>query len=1367
MWKSASIANHWFGSWHRSGINRTGDGWLLLVLQKCSHAALPVLPTPMNTPLFSLFLKMPDRFAENWQRNRMRQKAIAKCILVVVALIAANERANAASQIWSNAPVDATWTNINNWVGKAVPGGLNMTGNTVNNDVATFNTPVPNSNVGSAANPILTDDATINGDRSRQIGGITFDTANCGAYVISNTSPAALATTGTPETGILNVSHNGSIQMTAAVTNSQRIMVPVFVRLPSSTAGIYNFVNNSTNAATLYINAATNDSANTRGTVFTLDGSNSGTNTIGALSAGATTSGANGFTKQGSGTWVLAGPNDFRAQTVVQVLAGTLIVNDPAAFNAVTNLTVTNNGVLQINGISLNQIYLNLRRGGNIRMNGSGTVNGIAVGGQTATAATLSTTSSTDVFTVGTGLALGAEVSGGAADTVLNTAGPGTLVFGQANSYAGRWSFNAATNQISNPSALGTGANANIAPGAVLDLTPLGPSPFAPATSGFGGSGSGSTIGSTAAAVIADPAGMLDLSGKSINLTFSPTSSSGDTTHPALYIAQGGLTLSGNTFFINNASGSPLGVGTYRLIQQASGSVTSGGGYAAIVTGSGIAGGTAAEIQVSGGGVNLVVSIYTPKNLVWVGGNPDSTWNVSTTANFLNGATPSVFNNSDNVTFNSTGSANPNVNLSGTLAPGSVTVDTSANDYTFTGSGQIGGPTGLTKLGGGNLVLQTANTYAGGTVVSNGVVRYGNASAISSTGNGDVALYGAGTLDLNNFTATINGLNGNGIVDNQGGGASVIAVGNNDRAGTFSGLLKNTSGTLGLTKVGTNILSLTASNSYMGPTTLSLGTLAVANERALGTGDVSIAAGTLDVRSSRLLLNSLAGTGGQIANNSTSTTNMLVIQGSNTTTFGGTITDGSGGGGLALTVIGGSLTMSAPNTYNGGTIVASRASFFIANGPAAVTGGLIASNGATVGLSGGSSTPGTPTSITTVDGGSITLTAGAEGKIWTGQWIGSANTTNHATTTMSFGGTTSFQNFLGVVRFEGAGNIRFFNGGGVSGGDNTIFEFAGSNTVHTRDAQTTTLGQIRGGSSATGIDAATAAGALDTYIIGAKNVDSIFEGYFRGTNNLVKTGSARLVFDGVSVATNTDSATFTNYLYSGIVTHFGSTTISNGVLTLIAPNDLSNSASITLSTLTAVLDASQMGYVSNFTDANGANSVVLTNSLLDIHASQTLAGLGTIRGTLLAENGSTVSPGLPTGVLTVTNSATLNGAINFQLERASAPNSGRIAAPSIDVTGATITITNIGPDLVTGDSYQLFSVPVAGTPAAINLPVQNQAATITYVWTNKLAIDGTIQVLSGASATSTSRTNITAVLSGNTLDLSWPADHTGSARGAC
>ncbi|HSU56582.1 MAG TPA: hypothetical protein VLT36_21160, partial [Candidatus Dormibacteraeota bacterium] len=105
------------------------------------------------------------------------------------------------------------------------------------------------------------------------------------------------------------------------------------------------------------------------------------------------------------------------------------------------------------------------------------------------------------------------------------------------------------------------------------------------------------------------------------------------------------------------------------------------------------------------------------------------------------------------------------------------------------------------------------------------------------------------------------------------------------------------------------------------------------------------------------------------------------------------------------------------------------------------------------------------------------------------------------------------------------------------------------------------------------------------------------------------------------------------------------------------------------------------------------------------------------------------------------------------------PNCGRIAGPTINVNGATITVTNIGADLVTGDAFQLFSIPVTGTPAALILPTTFSSGT--YLWTNKLAIDGTIKVLSGAAPVNTTATNMTAVVSGNNLNLSWPLDHTG------
>jgi autotransporter-associated beta strand protein len=1272
--------------------------------------------------------------------------------LAAVAALLGAPTAFAASQTWTNAPTDANWITAANWIANAVPGALNQTGNSVNNDTATFNSPIPVSGIGGIASPVTPDDATVNGARSRALGSIIFDTANCGAYVFASPSSPALPTAGTPETGILNLCHNGSITMNAAVTNNQTFIVPLYIRLPSSTAGIYNFVNNSTNAATLYITGATNDSANTRGTDFRLGGSNTGTNTVGGLSAGSTTSGANGLTKQGSGTWILAGPNDFRSQTVVSVNQGLLIVKDPAAFGPATSVTVTN-GTLQFDGVTLNQASLNLRHNGDLRANGAAAVNGVAVGNQAGTVATVSTLNASDVFTVGTGLAGGSLVSGGAADTVLNTTGSGTVVFSQANTYIGKWAFNAATNQIVNPSALGTGGNANVGAGAILDLTPLGPGvSFIPTTGGLGGSGTGTAVGSTAAAVVADTTSTLDLTSKNVNLTFTPTGFSGDTTHPALVMAQGTLILGGNTFFINNASGAPLGVGTYRLIEQASGSITSAGNYAALVSGSGLVPSAAAEIVVSGGNVDLVVTVYTPKDLVWSGTGVD--WNIASAASWLDGVTASVFNNSDNVTFNATGQASPSVNLIGTLAPASVTVDTSANDYTFSGSGQIAGTTSLKKVNPGVLNLQTANTYAGGTVVSNGTVRIGANNAVSSTGAGDVAIYSPGSLDLNGFNNTINGFSGDGAVDVTSGGASTLTVGNNNNNGSFSGTLQNTLGALSLVKAGTGAQTLTGANSLAGGVTLSAGTLVAGHPSALGTNTTTVNAGTLEVPNS-IFIGGLAGAGGTVANNTTTATNTIVIDGGNTTTYSGSMVNGSGGGGLALTVLSGGLTLAANNTFTGGTIVGSGASLSIANAPAGLGGTLIASNNATLGLSGGSGTPGTPNTVTTADGATVNFTSGALGKIWAAQFVGSANTTNRILNAMSFGGDTSFKSFLGVVRFEATGNARFINipGGAAGGSDNTTFDFVGATAVATRDPATMRLGHIVGGNSAAGIDQATGgANIVDSYILGGRNLDSTFFGFFRGSNNLVKIGSGKLFFAGAAITTNTDSATYTNYLYGpSLVAHFGNTVISNGTLGLVVPNNLSNTPSITLAGSSAVLDVSGMGLVQDQLDETltVTNQVLTTNGVLQLYAGQSLSGLGSIVGSVVADAGSTITPGLSIGTLAVSGALTLNATVNMELDRSNAgQNSDRLTAASYAGSGATLNVTNIGATLIAPATFQLFSGPVSAF-TTVNLPTTDASGLITYVWQNDLAVDGSIKLTAGMSA---APTPITATPNGGNLE---------------
>jgi autotransporter-associated beta strand protein len=764
-----------------------------------------------------------------------------------------------------------------------------------------------------------------------------------------------------------------------------------------------------------------------------------------------------GFFKTNVGTWVIAGPSVFPAASPLGIAGGKLIVrNDPAAFGVANTATIGASGTLQIDGISLNTATLTITNGGTVRMNGSGTVNGITVPNVLNTIATIATTGASDVLTVGNAAN---KITGGAVTTTLNMSGPGTIVFAFGNNYTGKYSLNAGTNQLADGGALGSATSYNLNAGAVLDVAALTASSatYTFSAKAISANGTGTGVGTTASAIKIDSTGTFDFGSKAMALTYSPAATNGDLTHPVIYAPQGTLHFNGNPITVVNSGALPLGAGTYQIVHQAGGAVTSSGAFVTIVTGSGLAPGMVGEIVASGADLNLLVYAYTPKSLVWTGNDPllPGVWDRQVSTNFLNGATPSVFNIYDTVLFNVTGIAQPTATLASTLVPGGVTVDTASGDYTFTGSGQIAGGTSLLKKSTGTLNLNTVNTYSGGTTVSNGVVKIGIDNAIPSTGLGDVTNVSPAVIDLNGYANTIGALNGNGTMDITSGGSSVLSVGANDNSGTFSGALTNSSGTLGLTKVGLGTETLTRSNSYTGVTDIELGTLKPTDPYAFGpTAALVVNGGSMDM-GTNVILASLAGAGGTIANNTAATTNTLIVQGAATTDFAGSIINSSGK--IVLKVLGGNLRIMAANTFTNGTFVGSGATFRIHNSPASVTGPLTASNTATLGLSGGSSSPGTPTTVTTVDGATVTFTSGAEGEIWGGQFTGSATATNLYVSPQSAGGITSFSNFLGLVRIAlASGNFRFFNGGGVSGGDNTTFQFEVGN-VHTSGAATPRL----------------------------------------------------------------------------------------------------------------------------------------------------------------------------------------------------------------------------------------------------------------------------------------------------------------------
>jgi fibronectin-binding autotransporter adhesin len=257
--------------------------------------------------------------------------------------------------------------------------------------------------------------------------------------------------------------------------------------------------------------------------------------------------------------------------------------------------------------------------------------------------------------------------------------------------------------------------------------------------------------------------------------------------------------------------------------------------------------------------------------------------------------------------------------------------------------------------------------------------------------------------------------------------------------------------------------------------------------------------------------------------------------------------------------------------------------------------------------------------------------------------------------------------------------------------------------------------------------------------------------------------------------------------FSGPVTLIGTNTFNIGDAALIFNNALSGAGSLRKTGADQlILSSSAETYTGN-TYVNAGSlvlsdvatisstpNIILSNGTIDVTAhndltltigsaiSQTLAGGGTIRSNLLEDSASIVNPGngVAPAVLSVLASATLNGTVVMDLNRtAGAVTNDEIICPSITVSGALI-VTNLGPDLITSNSFQLFSVPVSGF-ASVQLPVKNAAGNITYSWQNNLSLNGSILLLQGASPVNTNPTNITFAVSGGNLTLSWPADHIG------
>jgi autotransporter-associated beta strand protein len=241
------------------------------------------------------------------------------------------------------------------------------------------------------------------------------------------------------------------------------------------------------------------------------------------------------------------------------------------------------------------------------------------------------------------------------------------------------------------------------------------------------------------------------------------------------------------------------------------------------------------------------------------------------------------------------------------------------------------------------------------------------------------------------------------------------------------------------------------------------------------------------------------------------------------------------------------------------------------------------------------------------------------------------------------------------------------------------------------------------------------------------------------------------------VANSSLSANSTLTILGTNVTTFTGTVMDQAVL-WEATNFISGSqVGLTLASgNTGSLTLSGTNAYTGPTTLNGGTLLVngaLSNTVVTVNNTATLGGSGSILGPVTVNAGGTLALGPNPTTLSLSNNLLLNpGAKTFlKLNKSLTPANDLLIVSGSLGTGGDLVVSNAGPALVAGDRFQLFSQPISGPFNSVALPAG-------YTWTNKLAFDGSIEVLVGFPTTPT---NITVVVGTGTITLSWPASYTG------
>jgi autotransporter-associated beta strand protein len=537
--------------------------------------------------------------------------------------------------------------------------------------------------------------------------------------------------------------------------------------------------------------------------------------------------------------------------------------------------------------------------------------------------------------------------------------------------------------------------------------------------------------------------------------------------------------------------------------------------------------------------------------------------------------------------------------------------------------------------------------------------------------------------------------------------ASVI-ISNNVKVYTFSGT-GGISGPSSLLKVGTGtaILNLT-NDTYVGNTIISNGTLQVVNygvgSSLSPTANLTIgSSGTLSLSAQQANVVTRFGelTGAGVINYSGGFNSILNFGGNTGGTWNGSIRD-AGGGGLSLTKTGsGTWVIGGTNYFNNGD------GFFAASQAQLNGGTTILTNNSWI-----------STAVT---------------EFWIAQGAGSTSTVVVA------GGTLAVSNsWLCVGRGDATANgTLIVNSGTVlKTGNNTmvIGSLGATGTLIVNGGQVLDNNEMLLGESPSSV----ANLYLNGGLIQATDIKANNNGGFPIVPSVA-------YLNGGTVRANTNVADFIQV--SSQVMSNGFTLDDNGysvgmVSQPFQAGDAFNGGLIKKGSGSLYLDAA-----STYT-----GTTLVTNGLL--------AGIGSVTGPVVVAPAGTIGAGnaAGNGAFSINNNLTIQGGSFMRINKTGGtPAQDQVVVSGNITYGGVLVVSNITSDatvLVAGDTFPLFSVTGTKTGNFSSI-VGTPGVGLLY------SFNPTTGVLSVAPSVNTTPTNLVAVVSGNTLTLSWPADHLG------